>query len=582
MQQITLLFRKMAFAPVAIVLFASIGAAFAQQAQFARGEVIVKFRANVAQAQVQSTFANAGIAQRQYFPQIGVYLCNITNQQSVHAAVQSCQADPSIEYAEPNYTYNHFGPVVPRRATPNDPRLDDLYAMNNSNDNDIDAIEAWDKQTGDKNVLLAVIDTGVDYNHPDLQANMWTNPGESGGGKENNGIDDDNNGFVDDVRGWDFAGDDNDPDDDNGHGTHVAGTIGAVGNNGTGVVGVNWNVSIMPLKFLDRNGSGQLSDAIPAIIYAADMGARLSSNSWGGGGFSQALKDAIEYARDKNSIFVAAAGNDNEDNDSNPSYPSNYEVENVVAVAASDRGDDLASFSNIGKQKVHLAAPGVDILSCQPGGSYQFLSGTSMATPHVSGVFGLIFAQFPGLNYRKAMIRLLGSVDSKSEFNNTTSTGGRLNADKALMNDPKVAFVTRMENTDNTSNPYQIDAEAIDDGSIASVMLKYNVSGGALQELDMPGIGDDKYRAAIPAQPLNERIAYFVEATDNDGNVNRSAIFSFETREGGGGCGSLVFSNSGGSDANNGLLLAVNMLLLVSLIWLVGRRNVLRKVQSIR
>lgn len=565
-----------------LMVFVSTSLVHAQRAQFASGEVIVKFKADVAQPQVQSIFSNAGLAQRRYFPQIGAYLCNITNQQNVNTAVQACQADPNIEYAEPNYTYKHFNPIPPR-ATPNDPRLNDLYAMQNSNDADIDAVEAWDKQKGDKNVLIAIIDTGVDDDHPDLKANIWINPGESGDGKENNGVDDDNNGYVDDYRGWDFVGDDNNPDDDNGHGTHVAGTIGAVGDNGTGVVGVNWNVSIMALKFLDRNGSGQLSDAIPAIIYAADMGARLSSNSWGGGGFSQAMKDAITYARDKNSVFVAAAGNDNENNDSFPSYPANYEVENVVSVAASDRNDRLASFTNIGKQTVHLAAPGVDILSCQPGSGYQYLSGTSMATPHVSGVFGLVFAQYPGINYRNAIIRVLGGVDSKSEFNRTTSTGGRLNADKALNNDPKVAFVTRMENTGNTSEPYQIDAEVIDDGSVASIKLKFNVSGGALQELDMPGIGGDKYRAAIPAQQLNQNVAYFVEATDNEGNVGRSAIFSFETREGGGGCGSLVFSNGGNSSgkiANQGLLMAANLLLLISLIWLVGRRK--RIMQNIR
>jgi subtilisin family serine protease len=580
MQKETLLPRKISVITSLFIILVSITIVHAQRAQFTSGEVIIKFKANVAQARIQSTFSNAGIAQRQYFPQIGVYLCNITNQLSVNEAVQACQADPNIEYAEPNYIYRRFTPI-PRRITPNDPRLDELYAMNNSNDADIDAVEAWAKQTGDKNVLIAIIDTGIDYDHPDLQANIWSNPGESGD-KANNGVDDDNNGYVDDFRGWDFAGDDNDPDDDNGHGTHVAGTIGAVGDNGTGVVGVNWNVSIMPLKFLDRNGSGELSDAIPAILYAADMGARLSSNSWGGGGFSQALKDAITYARDKNSVFVAAAGNDNEDNDSFPSYPSNYGVENVVAVAASDRNDRLASFSNIGKQTVHLAAPGVDILSSQPGGGYQFLSGTSMATPHVSGVFGLVFAQYPALNYREAMIRVLGGVDSKSEFNMTTSTGGRLNADKALSNNPKVAFVTRMENTDNTTDPFQIDAEVIDDGSVASVKLKYNVSGGALQELDMPGIGGDKYRAVIPAQPLNETVAYFVEATDNDGNTGRSALFSFETREGGsGGCGSLVFSNgaNNGGGANQGLLMAVNLLLLMSLIWFVGRRGLLQKVK---
>ncbi|MCB9509706.1 MAG: S8 family serine peptidase [Deferribacteres bacterium] len=565
---------------VAAVLLSGAGTLLAQQAQFAPGEVIVKFRSNITTAQAQTTFSNAGLAQRVYFPQIGAYLCNITNEQSVDNAVQACQADPTVEYAEPNYTYTTLEHFM-RRAEPNDPRLDDLYAMQNGNDADIDAIEAWDKQTGSKDILLAVIDTGVDYNHPDLKANMWVNPGESGDGKENNGVDDDNNGYIDDYRGWDFAGNDNNPMDDNGHGTHCAGTIGAVGDNGVGVVGVNWAVSILALKFLDSNGSGKLSDAIPAVLYAADMGARLSSNSWGGGGFSQALKDAIDYARSKNSIFVAAAGNSNEDNDSVDNYPSNYDVDNVIAVAASDRNDNLASFSNIGKQTVHLAAPGVDILSCQPGNNYQYLSGTSMATPHVSGVLGLVLAQYPGMTYREAMTRVLGGVDSKSEFKNTTSSGGRLNANNALSDSPKVAFVTRLENTDNSSNPYQVEAEAIDEGTVSAVKLKYNVSGGALQEVEMTHTEGAKYGAAIPAQALNSNVAYFVEAVDNDGNSGTSAEFSFEVKEGGGGggiCGSLVFSGS--SNNNQGWFFLANMLVLISLIWLIGRRNRLAHVRS--
>lgn len=538
-----------------------------QQAQFAADEVLVKFRTSVSQIQIQQTFSNAGLAQRQYFDQIGVYLCSITNEQSVDATVRACQADPNVEYAEPNYIYH----TMLMRATPNDPRLDDLYAMNNANDADIDAIEAWDTQTGSKDVLIAVIDTGVDYNHPDLKDNMWVNSGESGDGKENNGVDDDNNGYVDDFRGWDFERDDNDPRDDNGHGTHVAGTIGAVGNNGIGVVGVNWTVSIMPLKFLDANGSGRLSDAIPAVIYAADMGARVLSNSWGGGGFSQALRDAIAYARDKNSVFVAAAGNSSEDNDDLPSYPASYEVENVVSVAASDRNDRLASFSNTGKQSVHLAAPGVDILSTRPGGGYQFLSGTSMATPHVSGVFGLVLAQFPGISYRDAMIRVLGGIDSKGEFNKITSTGGRLNASNAISTDPKVAFITRMEDTDNSDGPYEINAEAIDDGAISKVTLKYHVSGGPMQELDMPGIGGNQYRTGIPGQPLDNRVAYFVEVTDDQGNTSRSPEYSFEVKKRGRCGGLLITGGSTSLPGSQGLLFAANLLLIMLVIWLAGR-----------
>ncbi|MFQ5630670.1 MAG: S8 family peptidase [bacterium] len=558
-------------------------------AQFVQGQVLIKFRAGIAQAQMQSTFSNAGIAQMESFPAIGVYLCNITNQQSVETAIQACQSDANIEYAEPNYIYTKFEP--PLRATPNDPRFDELYAMQNSNDADIDAVEAWDTQKGSRDVLLGIIDTGVDYNHEDLNANMWRNPGESGGGKENNGVDDDGNGFVDDVFGWDFQQDDNDPMDDNGHGTHVAGTIGAVGDNSTGVVGVNWEVSIMALKFLDANGSGELADAIPAIMYAADMGALLTSNSWGGGGFSQAMKDAIEYARDRNAIFVAAAGNSGLDNDRFSNYPSNYDVDNIVAVAANDRNDNLASFSNTGKKTVDLSAPGVDIVSCQPGNSYQSLSGTSMATPHVSGVLGLVFTQYSGINYRDAMIRLLGSVDIKSQFNNTTSTGGRLNANNIFTNDPKIAFVTRMDNTNDTTGTYGIDASAIDDGAITNVSLNYNTGSGS-QTVAMASTGGNQYSASIPAQPLGTSVSYFVAATDDQGNTSQTATFGFNVTEdtgggggcdGGGLCASLLFTGPSSSGPSQlAFTWIANMLFMIFVIWIVGRRNIWRGLRSTR
>lgn len=572
-----------------IVLTAGSVSAQAPTAQFVQGEVLIKFRAGVAQAQTQSTFSNAGIAQMEFIPAIGVYVCNITNQQSVNAAVQACQADPNIEYAEPNYIYTKFEPV-PRRTTPNDPRFSELYAMQNSNDADIDAVEAWDTQQGSREVIIGVIDTGVDYNHQDLSANMWRNPGESGDGKENNGVDDDGNGFVDDVFGWDFQQDDNDPMDDHDHGTHVSGTIGAVGNNGTGVVGVNWQVSIMALKFLDSNGSGDVSDAIPAIIYAADMGAKLTSNSWGGGGFSQAMQDAIEYARDRGSIFVAAAGNSGLDNDSFANYPSNYDVANVVAVAANDRNDNLASFSNTGRQTVDLSAPGVDILSCQPGNRYQTFSGTSMATPHVSGVFGLVFAQYPDISYRDAMIRLLGSVDTKSQFLNTTATGGRLNANNIFSTDPRIAFVTAMKNTNDTTGTYQIDAEAIDDGSISSVSLNYDVGSGP-QTVAMPNTGGNQYSAGIPSQPLGTTITYSVTATDDQGNTSQTATFNFDVTEDTGGgcdiggiCASLIFTGPSSTDpTKQAFIWVANMLLMIVAIWLVGRRKVFfRRLRSAR
>jgi subtilisin family serine protease len=403
------------------------------------GEFVVKWKPGITDTSVSALSASTVAS----FPEIGVALLR----QEGGIGIQALQSDPRVEYVEPNYIYRASG-------TPNDPRFNELWGMNNTgqsggtNDADIDGPEAWDTQTGSDSTLIAVIDTGVDYNHPDLAANIWTNPGEI----PNNGIDDDANGYTDDVRGWDFVNDDNDPSDDNLHGTHVAGTIGAVGNNGVGVAGVNWRVKIMPLKFLSGQGSGTLADAISAILYAANKEARVMNNSWGGGGFSQALLDAIEYADSKGALFVAAAGNEGADNDQNATYPSNYDAPNVVSVAAIDHNGGLAIWdtggggggcgcgggnigapgSNFGATTVDLAAPGKDILSTTPNNGYTKLQGTSMATPHVAGVAGLVFSQFPGWTHLQVKERLLSTVDVSPGLQGKMVTGGRLNAQRAL------------------------------------------------------------------------------------------------------------------------------------------------------
>ena len=348
-------------------------------------------------------------------------------------AIDALEKNPVIAYIEMDHK-------VYIDKTPNDPRLSELWGLDNTgqtggtSDADIDALEAWDIQTGNSNVVIAVIDTGVDHNHEDLSANMWTNPGETAG----NGIDDDGNGYVDDVYGWDFYNNDNDPMDDHRHGTHCAGTIAAVGNNGVGVVGVNWAAKIMALKFLSAGGSGWTSDAVAAVEYTTKMKQDFGipiiamSNSWGGGGFSESLNDAIKAADTAGILFVAAAGNDGTDNDVSPHYPSSYDVPNVIAVAATDHNDDLAYFSNYGATSVDLAAPGVNILSTVLNDGYNSYSGTSMATPHVSGVAGLIKAQFPALTSDGVKSRLLGTVDPIPSLYGITVTGGRVNAFNAL------------------------------------------------------------------------------------------------------------------------------------------------------
>ncbi len=344
--------------------------------------------------------------------------------ESVIAAIEELRKDENVAYAEPDYEIKLLG-------VPDDQHFGNLYGMHNTgqtggtSDADIDAPEAWEKHTGNKKILIGVIDTGIDYLHPDLQDNIWTNPGEIPG----NGIDDEGNGYIDDIHGWDFAYDDNDPQDDHDHGTHCAGTIGAVGNNGVGVAGVMWNAEIMAIKvFNSWGGLNAASDALDGIVYANAMGVDIASNSWGVP-FSQAMMDAIAIG----GLYVFAAGNDyGNNNDINPVYPASYNLDNIIAVAATDHNDGLASFSNYGPTSVDLGAPGVDIYSCRPGSSYQNMSGTSMATPHVAGVAGLVWSYNTSLSVLQVKELLLESVDSIPSLDGKILSNGRVNVNKAL------------------------------------------------------------------------------------------------------------------------------------------------------
>ncbi|MBM4148997.1 MAG: hypothetical protein FJ224_08125 [Lentisphaerae bacterium] len=308
-------------------------------------------------------------------------------------------------------------------------------------DADIDAPEAWDISTGSTNIVVGVIDTGIDYNHPDLAANMWVNTLELNGTP---GVDDDGNGFIDDVHGYDFVNDDGDPMDDHFHGTHCAGTIGGVGNNGIGVAGVCWTVRMMGLKFLSSEGGGNSSDAMEAVYYATANGAKLTSNSWGGGGYDNALRDAIIDAGNHGLLFVAAAGNSAGNNDVFPTYPGSYDCSNIIAVAATDYNDALAGFSCYGATTVDIGAPGVNILSCFPthmtqamtdGGystNYASISGTSMATPAVAGACALLALVHPELTLAQWRAQLLLQADPVPALEGKCFTGARLNVFQAL------------------------------------------------------------------------------------------------------------------------------------------------------
>jgi len=404
----------------------------------ASGEIIVKLADDASQADLRDLNQRTDASVEENLPQSDVNLVDLPRDLTVTEAVQVYEGSPDIEYAEPNF-------LLKPAAVPNDPSFGKMYALNNTGqtggtpDADIDAPEAWNTTTGNAGVVVAVIDEGVDINHPDLKGNIWTNPGEIAG----NDVDDDNNGYVDDINGYDFLNDDasvydRDPISGKGdeHGTHVAGTIAATGNNGEGITGGNWDAQIAALKFLGPDG-GYTSDAVEAINYAVHEGMPISNNSWGGGGYSQALYDAIDRADTSGHLFVAAAGNGGSDevgdnNDTVPHYPSSYPNANIVAVSATNSTDALASFSNFGATSVDLGAPGVGILSTLPGNTYGSYSGTSMASPHVAGVAALIKSQEPGLTESQIKSKILQSVDKKQSLSGKTATGGRLNAAQAL------------------------------------------------------------------------------------------------------------------------------------------------------
>ncbi len=410
--------------------------------EYVPGQILVKFRPSTTRSKILSTSRKlkTSVIKEYTFPN-GLVICLLTLPKAtrVSEAVDKLKKETLVEYAEPDYKVHIFGQVTPLNI-PNDPYFNDLWGLHNTGqtegtpDADIDTAEVWGICNGGGEVVIANIDTGIDINHPDLAANIWTNPGEIPG----NGIDDDGNGYVDDIHGWDFVNEDNtvyDGIDD--HGTHTAGIIGAVGNNGIGVVGVNWNVKIMALKFMEY-GSGSLSDAIEAFSYVARMEVKITNNSWGSiEGSSQALMDAMAAC---DTLHVCAAGNSSMDNDAGypnyTTYPVSYPLNNIIAVAATDHDDQLAYFSNWGVTTVDLAAPGVSIKSTVPGNQrnppYASFSGTSMAAPHVVGVAGLLMTEFPEKSILEIKQMILGSVDIKKNLQGLLLTGGRLNAYSAF------------------------------------------------------------------------------------------------------------------------------------------------------
>ncbi len=409
--------------------------AFGQQAaqvaplEYAPGELLIKVRPNVPPAIMQQVYARLQATPLEQISADGWFRIRLNSPAIMNALAYARQL-PELAGAEPNYR-------VTEVAIPNDPSFKDLWGLHNTGQtsgiagNDIDAPEAWDRfRPAGNSLTIAVLDSGIDFSHPDLSGRIWTNPREVVG----NGVDDDGNGYIDDIRGWNFVANTNNPSDDRGHGTHVSGTLVAAFNNSTGVAGVVGpaGIRVMPLKFLDNNGSGYTSNAVKALDYATNNGAFLSNNSWGGTSFSQALYDAINRNNQRGGLVVAAAGNNNTNTDSTPYYPQGYDLPNVMSVASINAADALSSFSNFGGSSVDLAAPGEKILSTVPGGGYALYSGTSMATPHVAGAAALMWAQNPGLTNAQVKKILMDTTRKVGYLSGKTVTGGTLNLNNAL------------------------------------------------------------------------------------------------------------------------------------------------------
>lgn len=444
------------------------------------GELLVRFGAEVPERGRDDIASSRGARRRgRLRGDSGVERVEVGPGQEAATVAEGLRGQPGVEFAEPNFL------VARAQVTPNDARFPEQWVLRNTGQaggvpgSDIGAARAWGSTTGSQSAVVAVVDSGVDFTHPDLRGNQWSNARE-----KENGKDDDYNGYVNDLNGWDWVADSGVVHDENGHGTAVAGVIAAQGNNGEGISGVMWSASLMSLRVLDAGGTGDVAAAVEAIDYAAAAGAQVINCSWGTDAESVALKDAIERAGRRGVVVVTSAGNGSRDLDTQPYYPSSFDLPNLISVASSDQFDNLAQFSNWGATRVTVAAPGTDILTTKAGGGYRLVSGTSFSAPLVAGVVGLVRMQYPQLSAAAAKRAVVDGARRAVTLAGKVVVGGVVSAPGALS---------------RPAGPYGTPGGANGNGGgNGNAQGNGNGGGGVTPRPPDPGWGRGDYRGTPP------------------------------------------------------------------------------------
>ena len=538
--------------------------AVAAKNSYRDGELIVRYKTGIRSASSVRLQAALETRKMRGMPFLNAEQVKLPAGLSVRDAITLYMQDPDVEYAEPNYLRSV------RSTFPNDPLFSAQWALSNRlvPGADIHMPQAWDIISGNTGLVIAVIDTGIDYTHPDLTGNIWSNPGDP---NCTSGSDNDHNGYVADCRGWNFVGGNNNPMDDDGHGTHVSGIIGAVGNNALGIAGVIWNVKLMPLKILDATGEGTVADEAAAIEYAIAKGAKVINASFAGDTFSNTEQSAIAAANASGVLFVTAAGNSEtggSNNDVTPVYPGNYDLPNIISVAATDEQDMLASFSNYGKNTVQVAAPGVDIVStvppalakpfcgASPAAGYEYCDGTSMSTPHVAGLAGLLESYYPNFSYRQARATIMRYVDLLPTLQGRTASGGRVNAYKALSSLLAPDGLTAAAASSSAITLSWTDHATGEDGYV----IEREAPGGTFSEIDRVGPGITTYfdnKGLLPSTAYAYRVSAFNTIPASSAYSNEATATTTGSPQpppppppsgGGGGCS--VAARGTGSEAD--------------------------------